>query len=240
LPEAAPAFVWVEELADPGERLALGPDASRHVAKVCRARVGETLSITDGRGGLASAVIESLAPRVTARIEHVEREAPSDEAVLLCGATEGPRFDWVVEKLAEMGVRRIRPVHSDRGRWEGAAVRPERWARLARAGLEQSRGRFLLSVEPPAELAEALEREGGAATLVVADPSGAAAGTVGSGGASTVVGVVGPSAGLSAAELTSLVSRGATLICLAASRLRTETAAICWAAWWARTRGHQG
>ena len=53
MPDAVPAFVWVEQLVAPGARLVLGETATHHVARVCRARSGDHVTVTDGRGGLA-------------------------------------------------------------------------------------------------------------------------------------------------------------------------------------------
>ena len=240
MPEATPAWVWVEQIAGPGERLVLPVEPSHYVARVCRARPGEIVTLTDGRGGVARARVAATEPRVQVEIESVDRAAALRKATLLCGAAEGQRFDWVVEKLAELGVDKIRPVDCERSRWEPKALRWERWDRLARAALQQSRGRHLLRVEPPARLEEVVAAEGDAEHRFVADPDGEMAGRVGAPAAGTSVGVVGPAAGLSDAERTFLAGRGFTAIALAGSRLRTETAALAWAAWWGAGAKAQG
>jgi len=233
LRDAVPAFVWVENVGAPGAHLELDSVTAHHVARVCRARPGDPLTLTDGQGGLARGRVEKLTPRVTATIEAVERVERTSSGVLLCGAPEGQRFDWAVEKLAELGIARVRPIDCSRASWSRAAVREERWRRVALAALQQSRGRFLLEVMPPAPLVEALDAEGKVDLAVLADPDGSPTSAVVGAGAGTVLGVVGPAEGLDDRERASLLERGLRPIALAAGRLRTETAAVAWGAWWA-------
>jgi 16S rRNA (uracil1498-N3)-methyltransferase len=233
LPEATPAWVWAEELAGPGARVTLAEEDSRYVTRVCRARLGETLALTDGRGGVARGRLETIQPRAVIRIEALEHRESERQGVLLCGAAEGIRFDWAVEKLAELGVTRVRPIQCERARWDKAALRADRWRRLARAALLQSRGSFLLEVGAPEELADALAAEAAPALGVLADPEGRPTAGLAAPDSGTTVGIVGPAEGLTDSEKASIVARGFVAITLSGSRLRTETAAMAWAAWWA-------
>ena len=236
MPDAVPAHVWVERVSGPGAHLILDEAAAHHVVRVCRARAGDSLAITDGMGTLARARLARLAPQVVVDVESVEHAEREATAALLCGAPEGQRFDWVVEKLAELGVARVIPIHSERSRWTKAAIRPDRWRRVAVAALEQSRSRFLLEVGEPRALAEALESEGSFAVGILADPAGAPAGSAEPATSGTTLGVVGPAEGFTDAERAGLEERGFTAVSLAGSRLRTETAAVAWGAWWASPR----
>jgi 16S rRNA (uracil1498-N3)-methyltransferase len=228
--------VWVERISGPGAHLILDETAAHHVVRVCRARPGDSLALTDGLGALARGRLSRVTPDVRVDVESVEREERPATATLLCGAPEGQRFDWVVEKLAELGVARVVPIHTERAPWAKAAIRPDRWRRVAVAALEQSRSRYLLEVTEPRTLAEALESEGQFAVGVLADPSGGPAGGARPASSGITLGVVGPAEGLSEAERSSLEERGFSPISLAGSRLRTETAAVAWGAWWASPR----
>lgn len=240
MPDATPAWIWAENLTEPGRRQTLADSESRYVARVCRARPGETLIMTDGAGGVARARIETLLPRVEVTVESRERTVPLRSATLLCGAPEGQRFDWVVEKLAELGVTTIRPVHFARSSWERGAWRGDRWTRLAHAALQQSRGRFLSRVEEPASLEEALAAEPQASARLMADPAGASAGDLPAAREGRTLAVIGPAEGMTEAEKSLLIGRGFEAIALAENRLRVETAAIAWASWWAAPAKGQG
>jgi 16S rRNA (uracil1498-N3)-methyltransferase len=237
LPDAVPAFVWVEGLNGPGAHVSLDESAAHHVVRVCRARVGDSVTATDGQGALAVCRVARITPDVSLQVETIDRVGRARTAVLLCGAPEGQRFDWVVEKLAELGVARVRPITTERGPWPRAALRPDRWKRLAVAALEQSRGRHLLQVGLPMGLEEALEAEGPPGIGILADPAGVAPGSLRPSEGAATVAAVGPSSGFSDAERGLLLDRGFTAMSLAGARLRTETAALAWAAWWAAPRG---
>jgi 16S rRNA (uracil1498-N3)-methyltransferase len=211
--------------------MALSREESHYVARVCRATVGDQTSATDGRGQVAQIEIESIgAHGVTVRClasTHQDRGAVS---WVLCGAPEHDRGDWLVEKLAELGVARFQPVQTTRGRWpEG---RQERWRRLSLAGLRQSRQAHLMEVGEPVSLDEAIagipERSTRWVARPVAEPALAPTPFP-----AHAIGLVGPSGGWTDAESQDLERAGFQSMSLARARLRTETAALAWAAWWA-------
>ena len=231
--DAAPSMVLVAELPGPGARLTLADDESHYLTRVCRAREGDRVTATDGRGGLASVRLLGRTRPVVVEVESCERVERTRTAWLLTGAPEGERGDWLVEKLAELGVAGFQPVDCDRGAWGRLKGRGDRWRRLAVAALRQSRRRFLLEVRDPLPLAAALADLAPDGRRWVGDQGGPPSSTVAppAGGAAT--GLVGPSAGLTEAERNAIADRGFAPIRLSDGRLRTETAAMAWACWWA-------
>jgi 16S rRNA (uracil1498-N3)-methyltransferase len=176
--------------------------------------------------------VTALRPKVEVVIERLESALPRRrEAVVACGAPEGQRADWLVEKLAELGVAVFQPVDTARARWEAGAARLDRWRRLAAAALGQSRRVFLLEILAPTPL-EAIEATGGEGNLWLCDHDGTPSGSVAAGAGRTTA-VVGPAQGLAAGERTWLEARGFRPMRLSDGRLRAETAALAWAAWWA-------
>ena len=230
--DAAPSQVLVAELGPAGESIELDEDESHYLAHVCRARSGDSVSATDGRGTLARLTLLTIGSRVVARVESSEHRVRAGEAIVWCGAPEGTRADWLVEKLAELGVSALQPLEAARGRWELGAAKHARLSRLTRAALRQSRSGYLMRIEPPRRLDELCESIPSGASLWLADPAGARTGTAPARG--VTIGAIGPASGFDEAEKETLAGRGFQLISLAGSRLRTETAALAWAAWWAR------
>lgn len=228
--DAVPAFVWVAEIPLPDQPLALDDATLHHVRRVCRAKPGDSLALTDGRGVRAQAVLES-----DGQVRVIDRriEPPPAPSMLACGAPEGDRADWLIEKLAEFGVGVFQPLDTTRARWRPERARHDRWQRLARAALGQSQGAWLLEVRPPIGWDEFLGSVPPSVTGWVADPAGdpgiSASWRPGTGW----VGVVGPAAGLDDREKQQLVGAGFRPISLSARRLRTETAALGLAALWA-------
>ena len=113
--EAAPALLYLPGLPAAGARVELAGAEAHYVARVCRARAGERLEATDGNGARATLRLLEVRGAVAAEVEAVTRETPVRPAWVLCGAPEGERADWLVEKLAELGVARFQPVDTSRG-----------------------------------------------------------------------------------------------------------------------------
>ena len=134
--------------------------------------------------------------------------------------TKGDKPEVVVQKLAELGVDRVIPYRAERSvvRWDDdkAERQSDRWRRVMREALMQSRSVRLtevVDVQPNLEAAIAgLSSDG----LVIAEPGG------GELDESVSSVVIGPEGGFSDYEL-SLITRQ---VALPGGVLRAETAAI--------------
>lgn len=231
--DAAPALLYLPRLPEPGSRLELAAADAHYVARVCRARVGERVEATDGRGARAALRLVEVRRGVVVELEAVTCEPAPRESWLLCGVPEGERADWLVEKLAELGVGRFLPVDVARGRWRVASGRRARWERLAIAALRQSRRVHLMAVEEPVPLQQALASLPAGSSRWLADASGEVAGRgPAPSGSDPAIGLIGPSSGLDDEERKLALAAGFQPLCLSDARLRTETAALAWAAWW--------
>ncbi|HET7225042.1 MAG TPA: RsmE family RNA methyltransferase [Candidatus Eisenbacteria bacterium] len=235
---AAPSFLYVPGLPAPGGRVTLPPEEARYLARVVRARPGDTVTATDGNGALATLRLGDARDCSDAVVQGVTHEVRSREAVLLAGAPEGERGDWLIEKLAELGVAALQPVEAERGGWEALGRRAARWERIAIAALRQSRRAHRLAILPPQDLAAALA-EVRAGARFLADAQGPWAPAVAAGAGETAL-AVGPAAGFTASERKQLADAGFRPVRLADARLRTETACLALAAWWAAAGGSSG
>ncbi len=229
--DAAPSFLYLPSLGEAGAEIALPDDEAHYVTRVCRARAGERLQATDGRGALAALTLLAVHGTVTVRVESIDRRSPRRSARVLCGVPEGQRADWLVEKLAELGIERLVLVDCARGSWPEAAPRLERLRRVAVAALRQSRRRWLMDTVAPVPLDEAIASVPPEATRWLAAESGTVPPRAASEG--LAVGAIGPAAGFDPAETDAFALAGFAPIALADGRLRCETAAVAWAGWWA-------
>jgi 16S rRNA (uracil1498-N3)-methyltransferase len=237
LADAAPGWVWAPELAAPGATLVLGAETAHHVVRVCRARPGDSVTLTDGRGGVARAELLDSGRETRVLVLRRRDLAEPPARVLLSGVPEGERADWLIEKVVELGVTALWPIDTERADWRRAGTRRDRWERLARAALGQSRRAWLTVLEEPAPLALAIERLPGRTVCWLADAAGEPAAGVRQAPSAPQAAVVGPSPGLTDIERESLLTRGFRAICLADGRLRAETAGLAVAAWWAAEGG---
>lgn len=230
--EAAPSFLLLPELAEAGARLTLPEPEAHYLTRVCRARPGDRVSATDGRGARATVRLLADDRPAAVEVESCDRRPRTRTAWMLAGPPEGERGDWLVEKLGELGVDVFQPVDCERAAWAARRERTERWRRLAVAALRQSRRRFLLEIRPPRPLEDLLRDLPPTPARWVADPAGGPASGVVAPPEGLAIGLIGPSAGLAPRELELVLEAGFSRMALSDSRLRTETAAMAWACWW--------
>jgi 16S rRNA (uracil1498-N3)-methyltransferase len=199
----------------------LPEDEARHVLKVLRGRVGDTLEVVDAgrhlfvaelRGGREAAILAAL-------------EAPEEdvEVSLYQAIPKGGRMDLVVEKATEVGVTRIVPLVTERGIVEPRGGRVERWRRVARAAARQSLRMGVPEVLGPAPFAEAVRHAGEGGILLHND--------TGLSSLEDVVGApvslfVGPEGGWTEEEMRLAAEAGLTFAQLGPYRLRSETAGM--------------
>ena len=230
--EASPSFVFAPGLGEPGSSVTLSETESHYLARVCRARAGDRVTATDGRGRIGHLHLTSVHGRVKALVERCEVLERRRRAWVWCGAPEGARADWLVEKLAELGVERWQPLQCRRGDWRGGRGRVTRWERLAVAGMRQSQRSFLMEVAEPIGVEAALEQIPLSSSRWVASRSGPRGGAGSGARADLAVGAIGPASGFTATEEAALKAAEFRPIGLSEGRLRTETAALAWALWW--------
>lgn len=147
-----------------GRGIDLSPAQVNHLFKALRLQSGSEVSYTDGRGLIGSGELTSTQ---VIRGEETVVSPPIDLEVAVAPPHERDRIRFLVEKAAELEVRRITWLRSRFGNARPNQVgRAEDWAVAA---LEQSRGGWLTAVDPAFVGTADLEPE---RATVVADQSG--------------------------------------------------------------------
>ena len=227
----APLFL-LDPLPTAGPARLEGPEG-RHAATVKRLRPGEAVLLSDGRGGLAHAVVD-VAGRDTVDLTVTERAdaAPPSPRVLLAQAlVKGDRGELAVELATEAGVDGILPWRAARcvARWEEGPRGEKalaRWRATVREAAKQARRPWQPVVEEPVGTA-ALARRVGAVDLAVVLHEGASdrLSDVAVPPRGDLLLVVGPEGGITDAEIDALVEAGARPVRLGPEVLRASTAA---------------
>ena len=127
-----------------GDAVLLGEEDTHHLATVLRARPGLEVSVADGSGTVWHGVFDGVtdgAARV--RVERAEQIPVEHPRITVVHALPKQRkLDEVVQRLTELGVDRIVPVHSARSQVElddrKAAKAVARWRAVALAAAKQS------------------------------------------------------------------------------------------------------
>ncbi|MGA2778330.1 MAG: 16S rRNA (uracil(1498)-N(3))-methyltransferase [Steroidobacteraceae bacterium] len=229
--------VYVPMTLETGAALELPPEAASHVAKVLRARVGDSLILFNGDGREFGAEIDSIrGSRVSASVgqaDLVDRE--STLAVTLVQAVpRGDRMDFIVQKATELGVSRIVPTMSQRSVVRLDARQGEtkaaHWRAVAVSACEQCGRNRLPAVDEPRPLIDYLGAVSGAATRLVLEPD-ADDGSARPEFSGDVEIAIGPEGGFAPDELEAFRIAGFLRMRLGPRILRTETAAIAALTW---------
>lgn len=206
----------------------------RHAATVRRARPGEQLVLTDGRGTrcLATVVGDGPAGRGTLelQVESVEQVAgPAVTVTVAQALPKGERSELAVDLLTEAGVDAIVPWQAMRcvARWSGPKAERgvQKWQTVAREASKQSRRAWVPRVDAVATTAEVVDLISGVDLALVlheaqARPITAAALPA----AGRLLLIVGPEGGVAPEELETFTAAGALPVRLGHEVLRTSTA----------------
>jgi len=222
---------FIDHPLSEGDRLPLSQEESRHLYKVVRARIGDTIELTNGRGELASASVVELEPSAAfVRIETVEKQKARRPRLILAQAVPRlPKLDLIVEKGTELGVDAfwLFPGEQSEKKRPLGPHPMQRLERIAIAALKQSGRLFLPEIEwvPPISEWSHLPNlsfygalDAGAAPLLDQLPH--------SHHIEEIAVVIGPESGFTPSEAAALERLGARATSLHTNTLRTETASI--------------
>ncbi|KQP01200.1 16S rRNA (uracil(1498)-N(3))-methyltransferase [Leifsonia sp. Leaf264] len=209
---------------------------ARHAVTVGRTRVGETISIGNGRGLIVTGTVTTAAPgELTIAADRIQRvDAASPRLVLVQALAKGDRDELAVQAATELGVDAVIPWSASRSisRWDAAkAVKGrDRWATIAREATKQSIRPWATEVLDLASTKQ-LAVLAGSTRMLLLEPTATLALTEidleteeQHPAAADIVIVVGPEGGIAPAELDALGAAGARAVRLGASVLRTSTA----------------
>jgi 16S rRNA (uracil1498-N3)-methyltransferase len=228
---STPPLFLVDALP-PGDGLVLDGPEGRHAATVRRLRPGEDVLVGDGRGTVASTVVEAVArDAVTLRVaRRTAHPAPAPRVLLAQALVKGDRGELAVELATEAGVDGVLPWRAARcvARWEDGprgARALARWRATAREAAKQARRPWLPVVEEPVGTPALARRAGAAAVaLVLHEAATEPLAAVPLPADGDVLLVVGPEGGVTDAELAALTAAGARPVRLGPEVLRASTA----------------
>jgi len=218
------------EIPPAGERLVLDEDGSRHAVLVLRMREGAGVRLVDGRGVTAVAeVVDAHRKRCALELRERFVEADTRHPVTLAvSLLKNPsRFEWMLEKVCEIGVRRVVPLIVQRT--ERQRVRQDRLTAVAQSAMLQSQQPWMTEVLAPMELGAVLAGPSADHRLIAhCLPGSDAADLAPTGG--EVLMLVGPEGDFTPSEVDAALGAGFRAVRLGASRLRSETAGVVAAA----------
>lgn len=212
-----------------------GQDA-RHISRVLRMQVGDSIVVVapDGSAGIATITSIAVDTIVLALQETIieDKEAPVN-VYLVQGLPKSDKMDYIVQKAVELGVKGIYPMAAEHSvvQYDQAKKnkRLERWQKIAVEASKQCGRAVIPIVEPIASLATILTTLDAETVILMLYEGQTAQGlkqVLAEHHAKNYVLLVGPEGGFSRQEVALCQSHGAHIVTLGPRILRTETAAL--------------
>lgn len=235
------------------DRVTLDEEQARHARKVLRLKPGESVELFDGRGRIAEGKLDVQAGKAAVQVaRRWEEKPPRPRLELAVAMPKGSRADVLVEKVSELGVDRLIPMHTARSVVAVGETKVDRLRRLAVASAKQSGRAHLMEVAEVSDFSDVLAEAGEAAVatgdgkvsggasagrrlLLITDADGV--GTIGPGDLLESLGkvtrvrvLVGPEGGWTVGEREAADEAGFVPWRMGPFTLRVETAAMAAAA----------
>lgn len=219
--------IYCEEKLKANTSLELSPNASHHVIRVLRMRMGDEVILFDGSGLEYRATLTQFGKKtVTAEVNAVnpaQRESPLF-IELGQAVSRGDRMDYAIQKAVELGVSAVTPLLTARCNVKVTEKRMTHWRNIMIAASEQS-GRLIvpkLNYPLPLDQWLLIEKAG---LCLVCDPEKKTA-QLDEFSPKHVTLLVGSEGGLTNQEVASALNAGYRSLKLGSRILRTETAAV--------------
>jgi 16S rRNA (uracil1498-N3)-methyltransferase len=231
------SFFYEPELPRGPEPFPLREETARHLITVLRKRKGDRLWMTDGMGQRCLVEISETDKKNTL-VRKISSEAPDGRPsgdVTITPARPGltlavsllknpTRFEWLLEKATEIGVRRIVPLIC--ARTEKTSFRQERFQNILISAMLQSQQVWLPEMPGPMAFADFVGDDFGGSSFIAhclpgekkplqASPPGQEARIL-----------IGPEGDFTTDEINLALSNGFQPVSLGQTRLRTETAGM--------------
>ncbi len=227
--------------AESWESSTLPAEESHHCVNVLRLGANERITVFDGAGREASAVIvEANSKGVVVKVAASSKTPPPPCAITLAQAVpKGKNMDLIVQKAVELGASSIAPILSDRTvvQLEAGEMEKKRakWQEVALEACKQCGQNHLPAVAKPCSSKEFFDRADRAELMLIASlqPDARPVKSVLQDFVAThsrlprsAMVMVGPEGDFTPAELSLAKSNGCLPVTLGPIILRTETAAI--------------
>ncbi len=207
----------------------LSEEESRHIYKVLRLKIGDTLNLVDGKGGFYDAKIlrtteKKVEISILSKIDNYQKR--NHYLHMAVAPTKNiDRFEWFLEKATEIGIDEITPILCERS--ERKEVKTERLNKVITAAIKQSLKAYHPKLNNVKSLKNFISETNANDKLIahclpenksnlknIVKPHG------------NYLILIGPEGDFSSDEIKLAINNGYKPLTLGISRLRTETAAL--------------
>lgn len=211
----------------------LTPEQVHHLRAVLRIDTGDVVELFDGEGNGYVGEVELHGGRVLVRgLKALPSQDLPGRLVLAAALIKSAKFEWLLQKATELGVREIIPLRTrlsnPRIPDNKIHLRLERWERIVREASKQCRRFSAPRVRPPLHFSDLLRSEEfSACTKLLFHEKAAESWQLAKGMLSDrIVLCTGPEGGWDCSEIEKAKAAGYRVVNLGPWILRAETAAI--------------
>jgi len=208
----------------------LSPEESHHLARVLRVQPGQEITLFDGQGGVADALVESVSK--TAVEAHIFKRwqvpPPAVQIDLIQAVPKPDRLELVLQKAVELGAANIQPILTQHTESKPSAKKMERWQKIVLNAAQQCEVRWLPKLKPLEKLDAILPSLKNYDLVLVGSlyEDTRPFRDVSYAGKTKVALLIGPEGDFSQEEVDAAIQAGAIPVSFGDRILRTETAAI--------------
>lgn len=221
---------YADDISAKEEFYTLNEEESKHCVRVLRMGQGDRFEVTDGRGTLFTVEIADADSR-RCRVKIVETTEEYEKRGYFLQMAVAPtknveRYEWFVEKAAEIWVDVITPLLCERS--ERRHLKTDRLEKIAVSAIKQCLKAYLPKIDELTSFKEFVKRPFDGKKFIAhieKDEKRVLLKDVLTGGERVLI-LIGPEGDFSPEEIRLAHENGFTGLSLGTSRLRTETAAV--------------
>jgi 16S rRNA (uracil1498-N3)-methyltransferase len=226
-------YFYVRQEDVSSHTLILRSDESKHLVRVMRKKAGDRIFITDGNDTMYEAVIVGCGKTDThcdIAVIHRKYNEPSLDVTLAVSLLKNPaRFDYLIEKATELGVRTIIPLFCERTITQHE--KHDRLEKVALAAMKQCGRSWLPRIQSAQKYNLVISNSSHWQLKILPHEKSNSLQTISSelklhDDLHSVLIAIGPEGGFSETEVALAEHNGFKIISLGSRRLRTETAAV--------------
>jgi 16S rRNA (uracil1498-N3)-methyltransferase len=222
-------YFYAPFLGTISSNLGLEEDTARHIAQVLRMKEGDCIHLTDGKGRVAKAKIIDIGKKTCdVFLSEIKNFPPTIKNITIAVSLlkNASRFEWLLEKSAELGINSIVPIICQRT--ERQQFRQDRLQNILVSAMLQSRQSWLTELPNPIlymDFIKEINQENRFIAHCEEEEKTSLSTLIKPNQKDSLV-LIGPEGDFTMDEIQAAIEKGFKPVSLGNTRLRTETAAI--------------
>jgi|Deesub1362B_J571_1020462.scaffolds.fasta_scaffold00050_30 16S rRNA (uracil1498-N3)-methyltransferase len=168
-------YFYVSPDAIHKDKVIIAGEEYHHLCRVLRKKSGDLIHVIDGKGNDYLVELERVGDGSAVGTIIKKLRMPNETATFFAigaGIIKGERMDIIFEKATEMGVSAFYPIISQRTVINPEGIKLERWKRIVKSAVKQSRRSILPYVSEPLGVPDFLKKITDFDTRILLDEEG--------------------------------------------------------------------